>query len=999
MKKYFILFLSVLLLVVCGCNTKPKNSNPSYTIFPQEDGLKVVVSAPEKYKHAELQIWDLDHGRYNLSVDFDPSEPFVYSFVAAENRYETYIYIYEDNNGDWTNGKYVGWCDVTAKGGSGNFSITGNGVDYDGSRTVSITNYNFVKPTYINGNGFVNFYTTSADEVWTKGKYTYISDSEQNNNMSLDFNSGSFVILDGSKILDKLTGDEPNFWCGFHYEVFYNGFWYYQNFNPEVLNTYSVPLVTYVTSNNLVKIANSTDGFKIIKGQNYNYPNVRISVYNETQKYECPRISTDAPYRKITYDYLNPGDEYTVKLELWNENWTNYYSTTVKGIFARGGNGDISFKYDSVEYYQGTEETEYVANLVLKDAEFIGSRMPENYTMNGNLWYSSNNKDFYNKYLGKFEKSYDSTEKIFTIDVSPLLPTIRGLYFYPELVSEWEYNGTKYQLTIIDDDEAVMKDTHVKPESYELDKEFNFVPEYGNFEVADELQGKKAYLIKYNKNSSKVNDSCIIKNASTLEESLSKARCAAEDAIANGVVPDTIRRWEVDFVGYDFGEPIGPKNVSRNAVPLANYDDYAVDVTSDNFLIQNETDSKFYEHKATLKAIGNHCNVWYVNNNDKADKVLQAAIADKKTGFQTVADKFDTFFEYETYLAGSNVPTKDYLDIIDIDDSVKIDILICDIDEQYKDGMNGGVYGYFWSKDMTLQTQIASSNERQMIYIDSAFLGKDPVYMYATLSHEFQHLLLYVNKRLNKKLDFPTWYTEMMSLGMEDVLQIACLEYKNNEAISGRVYSFNGGYNAGFVDWGKMNGSVYYSYANAAIFMDYLLKNYGGVDLYYEIAHNNYVGQESITKALQKLGYNETFDTVMMKMGQVIVNSFAATLPADAITVNKKASSTLNINGKNVVFKFNELDLKNYSHDNSTKNYNTADRYLNYSFDYKGNDGKTYTYYYGGPSVLLPNKNFTKIYSNAITVNLISETPSKIQLYNPGNNIEMAVYLCDVYNK
>lgn len=108
----------------------------------------------------------------------------------------------------------------------------------------------------------------------------------------------------------------------------------------------------------------------------------------------------------------------------------------------------------------------------------------------------------------------------------------------------------------------------------------------------------------------------------------------------------------------------------------------------------------------------------------------------------------------------------------------RINIFVFDIYGDYTGKKNGGVYGYFSGKDM--YKSYSNSNKCQVIFIDSAFLGKDPTNMYSTLAHEFQHLLLDVNKSLNKNLGYETWFTEMMSLGTEDALQKKCLGYDNN---------------------------------------------------------------------------------------------------------------------------------------------------------------------------------------------------------------------------
>ena len=51
------------------------------------------------------------------------------------------------------------------------------------------------------------------------------------------------------------------------------------------------------------------------------------------------------------------------------------------------------------------------------------------------------------------------------------------------------------------------------------------------------------------------------------------------------------------------------------------------------------------------------------------------------------------------------------------------------------------------------------------------------------------------------------------------------------------------------------------------------MRNYGGIRLIHEIATNSYVNKNAITRALQTLGYNETFESVFKKFGMVYINT------------------------------------------------------------------------------------------------------------------------------
>lgn len=986
MKKVFVLILSVLLLAV-SCKQKPGVNNPTFTVYAQDDGLKIVTTCEAKYVHSYIEVYDIEAGAYNLSVETDDVNEFLYPFVQAGKDYEVLVYLYEDNgSGQWINRKYVGWADITATGGKGDYRVFANGMSYDGNNTVSISNYEITRPDTFSASNEYSYgyiYTTSENDVWTSpyhGFYAFNSWKLGNCNTS-----AGVLSITNSDVISNLTGSEKNFWVNFSFGVNYEGNSYKNTYDPLILFTYQKKMEKFSTIDNMVKVEIASDGFNMEKWYNANYPNTRITVYNETRDYECPRVVLDYTYKTFIYDYLNAGDVYSVKFDRWTEDWSVHYSSKITGLKATGGKGDITFKYDDAEYIQGDDPAGIDAILRLSNADFSSPKKrnpPTSYTVNGNLWLVENNKT-----TGNVWDSYPydtSVVNTFDIDISKTLKSIMGKEFWPEIVSEWDYEGFKYQLTLIDDDTKLYKDEHVLGE-ITLKDGFNVLPYGTTFKVPEELQGKKAFLIKLNSNSSTISDSYPVTNVLDMEARLERARSIAQKDINEGLVPEVIR-YEVDYEEIDPGEIIGPRPKNRGVTALYDYSDYKVDETTIHF---NEIPEG---EVATLKAIGQHCNVWYYNNNQLADDKLMAAIADEKTSFKTLADKFDNFYEYETYFIGSNVPTVIRSNVIDIDESAKIDIFVFDLDELYNGKQTGGVFGYFWGKDLYKKSVYSNSNEREMFYIDSAFLGLNPAYMYSTLAHEFQHLLNSVNKGINKNIGTSSWFTEMMSVGIEDVLQVACLDYNSNEAISSRVSQFNGGYNLGFVDWKNIEDKYgTYNYANAAIFMDFLMKNFGGPALIYEIAHNNYGDAEAVTKALQKLGYtNETFETVMLKMGQIIPNAYKikdGTYYEGDFTLNKHKSYKCTINGKEVTFKFNALDLLNWAYYMPSGLYSKDDRYYLNGYSAGG--------YYAGPAILKPKKTFKEVYADAITVNFISTGSDTIKVGKAADNVDMAIFFVD----
>ncbi|MBP5329366.1 MAG: hypothetical protein J6Y75_05640 [Spirochaetaceae bacterium] len=295
-------------------------------------------------------------------------------------------------------------------------------------------------------------------------------------------------------------------------------------------------------------------------------------------------------------------------------------------------------------------------------------------------------------------------------------------------------------------------------------------------------------------------------------------------------------------------------SVSKNS-PLYSIQpkSYNIDDTEKFWVITNFTTSADEEKTFALKKIGTHCRVWYdvTNPNGLIDSQLE-----------TIKDKLDAMFEVETTLCGSMVPTKNYSDVITITDTTKLEIVV------YQ--MESGLCGYFSPKDFT--PAAAHSNKAPIIYITSADTSPN---MYSTVSHEFDHLLNFVNKTLNHGLVQETWYTELLSNTIEEVLE-NFNQVTGSVSVRSRLPYFLQYYNYGLY-WNQDGPS----YANVYAFGAWLLRNYGttlsngqysGAMLFREIATNAYVNEESIVRAVNALnGTNETFASLRQKFMESLI--------------------------------------------------------------------------------------------------------------------------------
>ena len=107
-----------------------------------------------------------------------------------------------------------------------------------------------------------------------------------------------------------------------------------------------------------------------------------------------------------------------------------------------------------------------------------------------------------------------------------------------------------------------------------------------------------------------------------------------------------------------------------------------------------------------------------------------------------------------------------------------VNILIYDISGDGSAPLSSsGIVGYFWAKDWYTDPDLVKagypdyhSNNAEIFYIDSYFADDEPGIMYSTLCHEFQHMVNFNNKSVNNNKPADTWYDEMLSMTVEDMM-------------------------------------------------------------------------------------------------------------------------------------------------------------------------------------------------------------------------------------
>ena len=343
---------------------------------------------------------------------------------------------------------------------------------------------------------------------------------------------------------------------------------------------------------------------------------------------------------------------------------------------------------------------------------------------------------------------------------------------------------------------------------------------------------------------------------------------------------------------------------------------------------------QYTKRSATLRAAGKYCYIWVVDGYYRTDSSAVSGAAVTESQVSTLREKFDGMYPLIREIFGKEaevmVDGNSIVPIAQVSDTgSKVNIVVYDINGDYKTSQQGGVFGYFWAKDYyTPETATSSatdviklSNSGKYFYIDSYFT-KNPSWapsMYSTLAHEFQHMINFGVKTLtpaykgnNNPPSSATWSTEMMSMLCEDMMQqyLGCGDTASPKS---RLSQFCTYYtSSGITEWN--DNAQLASYAVAYTFGAYLARNYGGAELIQKAAQNGSVDKDSITEALKAMGYDETFDSAYIKFAQALVLN--NTDKQNTVTLYKDAK-TYQFSG--YTYPMTAIDLWSYNTVNNAK--------------------------------------------------------------------------------
>jgi len=310
--------------------------------------------------------------------------------------------------------------------------------------------------------------------------------------------------------------------------------------------------------------------------------------------------------------------------------------------------------------------------------------------------------------------------------------------------------------------------------------------------------------------------------------------------------------------------------------PVANFIAPVVGNTRNYWVESAYGNRNFLQKSAILRATGKHGNIW----------VMDSSIT--TTQAQELSARFDIIYPAVTNILGYEYGGKPGHAVPGgKDGDPKIQILVYDI------GNNVG--GYFWGKDYYTDAQLPTgwkSNNAEIFYISASLVNNSITYIYSTLAHEFQHMINFNVKEVEKSVSSPSWYNEMLSLMTEDVIaELINIPITNRyHIIQQRMPTFLDSYaDEGVTEWSTLQST---SYAKGFAFGAYLLRNYGGADLLKRILANNTVGIDSITSALSEITSGLTFNDALLRYGEAML--YSNSIPSGILTYNKTVTNTIN---------------------------------------------------------------------------------------------------------
>jgi hypothetical protein len=297
-------------------------------------------------------------------------------------------------------------------------------------------------------------------------------------------------------------------------------------------------------------------------------------------------------------------------------------------------------------------------------------------------------------------------------------------------------------------------------------------------------------------------------------------------------------------------------------------------------------------------------------------------------------------YDWVTNIYGEEWGTQQYAGLIKPNN--EISILLSDIGNDFK---LGGVIGYFYAKDHFLKSTHSGSNQRVMFYLDAIMFASTSganywrKAVYATLTHEFTHLIEFYQKDIkllpsNKTSD--TWLAEMVAESTEYLTS-----YQVQHDSPRGIFFDNGSAgealnkNDRYPEFNKYNNTFALNtfsntskdYSKVSSFGTFLVNNYGGAQVLHDILHSSSTNENAIIEAVNK---HQT-TTTDISFGEVLRNWGIAILLSDKVLNTQSVTPHYNTGG------FTNLNFNGFTDQNGAPSGNSTEykigsiNFFNYS--------------------------------------------------------------------
>jgi hypothetical protein len=379
-----------------------------------------------------------------------------------------------------------------------------------------------------------------------------------------------------------------------------------------------------------------------------------------------------------------------------------------------------------------------------------------------------------------------------------------------------------------------------------------------------------------------------------------------------------------------FERPLGPPLFDEVGDPETFYNDELTPVAATCQAVIPDVDIGGGETRTLNIYVANNC--W---DGSKATTVTPAMVAALADQFLK-AGAFNDIYDWVTAMLGPEWGDHPYSDLIPPDG--EITILLCDISDD--NSTTGGIVGYYWSKDNFVKGSNPAyldyySHERIMFTIDAVMYavkdGPDwdatdfwPEEMFATLAHEFQHMIHFYQRGVlrDAMVDSDTWINEMASQVVEDLLadKMNVIGPRGVDGADGtagapnntegRLPLFNDLNDISLAAWGATD--IYGSYSISYAFGAWLARNYGGARLLNRLMKCTSTGRTSIEDIVsQATGHAEYFPRLMQRWSAAQLLSDVTDAPP-GYRYNTGGFSTSSVGA--ATYRLGSINLFNYQY-------------------------------------------------------------------------------------